>query len=91
MKFKQMYGVLGVAIGVALIGISIYTNDRVHQAREDVDTVSGFFSTNPVSRAVKQQVHGKLSGYDMLIRLSMIGGIVIGAAGVYILIRCRKR
>ena len=90
MKMKQYIGIGAIVVGVALIGFSIASKNKVLNAKEGIDQVSGFFPKNDAGSAVENKIHSKLSRYDFMIRWSMIGGIVIGVAGVYALIRFRK-
>ena len=90
MNVKQLAGIVAIVVGVALIGFSVYAKNKVHHAKEGMDQISGFFPKDQVGSVVEHKMHSKLSQYDMMIRWSMIGGVVLGIVGVYVVVRCRK-
>ncbi len=90
MNVKQVSGILAVIVGVALIGFSIYAKNKILHAKEGIDQVSGFFPKSEAGSAVEHSVKGKISRYEMIARWSMIGGVVLAAAGAYYVVRFRK-
>ena len=90
MNVKQLSGILAVAVGIALIGFSIYAKSKIAHAEEGYHQISGFFPKSEAGSAVEHSVHSKIGRYEMIVRWSMIGGVVLAAAGAYFLVRFRK-
>lgn len=90
MNVKQLSGILAVIVGVALIGFSVYAKNRILHAKEGINQISGFFPKNEAGSVVEHSVKGKIGRYEMIVRWSMIGGVVLAAAGAYFIVRFRK-
>lgn len=90
MNVKQVSGILAVIVGVALIGFSVYAKNKILHAKEGIDQISGFFPKSEAGSAVEHSVHSKIGRYEILVRWSMIGGVVLAAAGAYFVVRFRK-
>jgi drug/metabolite transporter (DMT)-like permease len=86
MKSRQLLGISAIVLGGLLFGFSMYAKGKVIRAEEGIEKASGFMSKNEVG-----STHNKLSRDETMIRWTKIGGIVIAIAGVYFLIRSKKR
>jgi hypothetical protein len=90
MNVKRLSGILAVVLGIVLIWFSIHVKNKVHNAKEGMNQVSGFFPKDQVGSTVEHKMNSMLNQYDMMIRVSMIGGIILIAGGAYFLFRYRK-
>ena len=83
MKLKQYIAIGAIVVGILLIGFSVSAKSKVLHAKEGMEKVSGILPNNQAGSEVRNIMHSKLSQYDMMIRLCLIGGIIIGIAGVF--------
>ena len=86
MNYKQMIAIVVIIVGVVLLIFGFYGKYRMDEARQDIDTTTGFFPDNPVKETVSDRLHGKVDAYALPVTLCFVGGvilIIIGGAGVY--------
>ena len=91
MNKKQIAGLIVLLAGITLLCFGFYGTSRMAQARQDIDTATGFIPKNPVKGAVTGALHSEVDKYKTPVTLCYIGGIVLIGAGASLLIFCRKR
>ncbi|MBP7073898.1 MAG: hypothetical protein KBA81_00750 [Rhabdochlamydiaceae bacterium] len=91
MNTKKLSGLIALAVGVALIGLSFYIRYRMREASEGFEQISGFFPKSAVGGAVEHSVYGKIASYGPMAALSLVCGIILTIAGTYVVVRFRKK
>ena len=95
MKRKVVGSFVAIIVGICLIILSMYIKNQIGAARETVQKGQGFFSKNPIGKAVGDTIEGaaegKIAYYEAIGRWSLYGGIVLIAIGAGCIFFCRKK
>jgi LPXTG-motif cell wall-anchored protein len=91
MKNKQIISLVVSLLGVILIIYALHSMGRISHAKSEVSSVSRRISGSTIGRMVGGEMQNRASQYDTEVRILLIGGIILAAAGGYFAYRFRKR
>ena len=91
MNTKQVFGIIAILVGVALIMFSRYEQGRVSDAKKDIHTGTSLLPKNPIEEVVTGSLEKKASQYDTPLQIFFIGGIALVVLGLGVLVVFRRR
>lgn len=97
MSGKRIFGLICLILGIGMLFYAHYGNERMAQARKEIADTKidrGLIPENPVIDPLKKEVEGsikqkyyrKVDAYEPLIKFLSIGGWVLVASGVVLLV-----
>lgn len=91
MNYKKIVSIIIFVVGVVLLSYGFYGKMRMDDAREDIDSSTGFIPDNPIKGAIVDGLHGRVDEYTVPVALCFIGGIVFMILGGAIFYACRHQ
>jgi hypothetical protein len=91
MNFKQIAAIAICIIGVMLAGCALHSMSQIETAKSAVHIITTPFSGSPVGKEVGQSLTGRLSQYDLPVKICLFGGIALAIGGLVAAIAFRKK
>lgn len=91
MSAKRITGLVVLIVGIVLIVFSVYSMNRISNAKSGIHSITQPFSGSSGGREAGNFMQGQASQYDTTVRVLLIGGIVLAIIGAGVVLFGKKR